>query len=104
MSCIFCHIDEPNSHDLKICSSCTAIPTRLSQDQLQKGYAKAMELGFMEKAEVLKLLMEGENEPRNERHTSKRFNRKGYLRAIGDEQGSSRKFTHSKRVAFHQSQ
>ena len=103
MTCIFCHIDEPNSHDLKICSSCATILAQLSQDQLQRGYNKAVELGFMDKAEIFKSLMEAENEPRN-RYTSKRFNRKGTLRATGNDQRAGFGFKKQKRTALYQSQ
>jgi len=99
---VFCHMDdEPNSINLQICSRCTAIITRLNQDQLQRGYEKAMKLGFADKVTILKSLLEGNSEPRNG-HIAKRFNRKRPLRASRNDKGAGRRFTKSKGFAFHQ--
>lgn len=112
MDCIFCHQHEKHArpHDKEVnsfvCSECIQKFLIISQEQIEKAYNLAVKKEYPEKKFWLKKFISTgeENEPRNERHTSKRFNRKGYLRAIGDEQRTGRKFTHPKRATFHQSQ
>ena len=92
MQCVFCYREERRADKeagAVVCSNCIQKLLQASDEQINKAYHEALELGFTEKAEALESLTDdiegGQHEQRRPKNHERHFDRKGIARLIGNE-------------------
>ena len=95
MLCLFCNDQEPNYNPSPnkdyICSSCVQLLLSASQEDLKRAYAKALSLGYQNKARAIESFIIDE-EDKNEQ-------KRPEARKFSDRKRSSRVFRDTKRTA-----
>lgn len=90
-NCLFCNREEghgyrPGKKIDFICSSCVQILLSAEQVHLKRAHKKAIDKGYINKAEAIEsfLILEVEDGKRPTKRNRKNINRKGIARTVGD--------------------
>ena len=104
--CLFCRTTrdaEKIEGQSYICGNCVQILLNLSQEQLQKAHALAIERGHADKAQAIESFLEvPSHESRNKHYTSERLNGKRFVRTVGDDQDAGCGFEKPERPSLYQ--